>query len=69
MQEPDEAKTEADDDVLTIQELGKLLGKSRSTIYKWVSAKKIPCVKIGRSDMFRRSDVKQWIEEQARRSI
>jgi len=67
--EPDEARTEADDDLLTIQELGNLLGKSRSTIYKWVSAKKIPCVKVGRSDMFRRSDVKQWIEEQARRSI
>lgn len=67
--ELDKAKSEADDDLLTIQELGKLLGKSRSTIYKWVSAKKIPCVKVGRSDMFRRSDMKQWIEEQARRSI
>ena len=67
--EPDEVKTEADDDLLTIQELGNLLGKSRSTIYKWISAKKIPCVKVGRSDMFRRGDVRKWIEEQARRSI
>ena len=54
-----------DDDLLTIHELGKLLGKSRSTIYKWVSAKKIPCVKIGRSDMFLRGDIRKWIKEQS----
>ena len=53
-----------DGDLLTIQELGKLLGKSRSTIYKWVSAKKIPYVKIGRSDMFLRGDIRKWIKEQ-----
>lgn len=52
--QPDEAKNEADDNLLTVEELGKLLFKSRSTIYKWVSAKKIPCVKVGRSDMLQR---------------
>jgi excisionase family DNA binding protein len=55
-----------DDDQLTIQELGKHLSKSRSTVCKWVSAKKIPCVKVRRSGMPRRDDIRKWIKEQSR---
>ncbi len=67
--EPDKEKTEAADDPPTVEEPGKSIRKSRSTIYKLVSAKKIPCVKVGRSDVCRHGDLKKWLQEQPRSSI
>ena len=49
--------------VLEIKEVSEMLGVSVSTLYKWVSEKKIPCYKVGRLVKFRQSDIEKWLGE------
>ena len=50
------------DKLLTVEEITKMLGIKKSTLYSWVHAKSIPHIKIGRRCLrFRESDIKEWI--------
>lgn len=49
--------------LLNVSELSQLIGIKPNTIYHWVSQKKIPYVKIGRSTKFDISEIEGWIKE------
>ena len=55
------SRVTSNDDILTPQELAKLLHKSVSWVYKKTSAKAIPLIKIGWQLRFRRGDINDWI--------
>ncbi len=48
--------------LLDVESLCTLLGLAKITIYKYVSEKKIPYVKIGRRVMFRPDEIESWIK-------
>ena len=49
--------------MLNINELSRKLKISVSTLYKWVSQKKIPYSKVGRRVIFDERDIEKWFEE------
>lgn len=49
---------------LDIGELSTFINKSRSTIYKYTSAGKIPSIKQGKTLLFKREDIEKWLEEE-----
>lgn len=64
MIETEEKRVQADDAVLlTAEDVGHLLQVSERSVWRWLSAGKIPePVKIGGSTRWRRGDVQEWIE-------
>ncbi len=50
--------------LLRAEEVAKLLGVGRTTVYALVSAQKLPVVRIGRSLRIPRDALDQWIREQ-----
>ncbi len=48
--------------MLNIHQLATELQLSESGIYQWVSQRKIPFVKIGRSVRFDSEEIKRWLE-------
>ena len=51
-------------EILTIEEVAKLLRVSERTVYEWAQKGTIPGGKIGTSWRFKRSDIERWIDEQ-----
>ena len=49
--------------LINIQELSEYIGLSTSTIYSWVSQRRIPFVKCGRLTKFDLERINDWIEE------
>jgi len=49
--------------LLNVEELSELTGLSTSTIYSWVSQRRIPFVKCGRLTKFDLERIDEWIEE------
>ncbi len=49
--------------LINIQELSELTGLSMSTLYSWVSQRRIPFVKCGRLTKFDLQKINDWIEE------
>lgn len=49
--------------LINIKELSELLGISVSTLYTWVSQRKIPYSKIGHSVKFDLTRMEKWIKE------
>jgi len=47
--------------LLNIKELSTLIGVSVSTLYTWVSQRRIPYVKCGHSVRFDLEDINKWI--------
>jgi excisionase family DNA binding protein len=52
--------------LLTIQEVAELTGVSVTTLYKWVSQRKIPHIKMGRLVKFDPVKLDEWIKQQTR---
>lgn len=52
--------------LLTIDELSRLLKIKKSTIYHWTSAGFVPHTKVGRFIRFRASDVEKWLQARQR---
>ena len=50
--------------LLTIQEAAQYTGVSATTLYKWVSQRKIPQIKIGRLVKFDPVKLDEWIKQQ-----
>ena len=49
------------DQLLTLPEVAQALKVSQKTVRRMVAARRIPCVKIGRSVRFLPSDVAAWV--------
>ncbi len=49
--------------LININELSEYIGLSASTIYSWVSQRRIPFVKCGRLTKFDLERIEEWIKE------
>ncbi len=49
--------------LLTIKEVSKIIGLSKHTLYKMVSQRRIPYVKVGRLTKFDVTLLDQWIKQ------
>lgn len=47
---------------LTLSELASYIKSGRSTIYRWIHEKRIPCAKVGRGYRFDRNEVDEWVK-------
>ncbi|MFH1381235.1 MAG: helix-turn-helix domain-containing protein [Candidatus Omnitrophota bacterium] len=45
------------------QQLAKLLGISKKTVYDWIFTKKIPYYKVGRLVRFNPDEICRWLQE------
>ncbi|MBA4349610.1 MAG: hypothetical protein C0415_06465 [Thermodesulfovibrio sp.] len=57
-----------EDDILTIEQASKLLGKSKEQIYQWVNLSKhglnsFPYMKAGKSLRFSKNKLIEWMEK------
>jgi excisionase family DNA binding protein len=52
-------------DILTVQEVAKMLGLSEVTIYRLAKKGEIPARKVGRSWRFSRSAIERWIRKES----
>ena len=50
--------------LLTIQQAAQITGVSITTLYKWVSHRKIPYIKMGRLVKFDPIKLEEWIKQQ-----
>ena len=48
-------------ELLTIVDVCEILKLKRGTLYNWISSKKIPVVKMGKSVRFRRSAIEKFL--------
>ena len=49
--------------LFNIRQLSEYLGTPVGTLYQWVSQRKIPFVKLGRSTRFDMEKIREWIEQ------
>ncbi len=49
--------------LININELSEYIDLSISTIYSWVSQRRIPFLKVGRLTKFDLESINEWIEE------
>ena len=54
----------AEDEILTLDEVAAYLKAGKRTVYRLAAAKKIPAFKVGGIWRFQRSDIEQWIKSQ-----
>lgn len=57
--------TELVSGLIGIQEAAHYTGVSPTTLYKWVSQRKIPYIKMGRLVKFDPVKLEEWIKQQA----
>ena len=50
-------------ELLTIEEVSRLLRVSERTVYDWAQKGEIPCGKFGTSWRFRKTEIMQWIDK------
>lgn len=55
--------------LLSIQQVAEALNIAKITVYKMVSAKRIPFVKLGSRVLFEPEKIAAWIEEQSIRPL
>lgn len=56
-------------EVLTVDEVARLLRMPSSTIYSLAQEARIPSFKVGRRWRFRKSVLEQWVKEQEQRTV
>jgi excisionase family DNA binding protein len=49
--------------LLNAEELSQMIDVRRDTLYRWVSQRRIPYVKIGRSTKFDIVSINEWIKK------
>lgn len=49
--------------LLNADEVSQMIDVRRDTIYRWVSQKRIPYVKVGRSTKFNIDAISEWLKE------
>ena len=55
--------TDAEDEILTLDEVAAYLKAGKRTVYRLAADKKIPAFKLGGTWRFRRSELDRWIAE------
>jgi excisionase family DNA binding protein len=50
--------------LIPISQTAQILGISRSTVYRLVERREIPCIRIGSRILFKQELLQQWIESQ-----
>ena len=51
------------DNLITTEELATILRVSSQTIRNWVARRKIPCVRIGRKNLFQKRSLQKWLNQ------
>ncbi|MBI4499464.1 MAG: helix-turn-helix domain-containing protein [Chloroflexi bacterium] len=54
------------DELLSVNEVTKILKVSKATVQRWCREGKLPAAKIGKEYRIRRDDLERWYEEQLR---
>ena len=54
--------TEMEDRWLSVDEIGKYLGASSDTVYRWIGEKQMPAHRMGRLWKFRKDEVDEWVK-------
>jgi len=55
-------------EVMDIREASQYLGVSRDTLYKYVSADRIPAFKLGNRWKFKKTVLDRWMDKQSTKS-
>jgi excisionase family DNA binding protein len=55
-------ETESPEKLLDVPGLSYFIAVKKSTIRKWVHARRIPFLKVGRCVRFRRSSIEEWLK-------
>lgn len=63
MEQKDKIWNKSIKDVMSIRELSKYIGLSRSKIYRLIREKKIPASRIGRQYKFAKGVIDSWLKE------
>ena len=53
--------TPLEENLLTLRDFARYLGVSEKTVRRWVAARRIPCLRLGRTIRFDRGDVFRWV--------
>ena len=53
---------EIEDRWLSVDEIGKYLGVSSDTVYRWIGEKQMPAHRMGRLWKFRKDEVDEWVK-------
>ncbi|MDA3800167.1 MAG: PTS sugar transporter subunit IIA [Kiritimatiellae bacterium] len=56
------------EDILTVEEVAKILKVSERTVYDWAKRGDIPCGKLGSTWRFKRDDVAKWVDSKLSKS-
>ena len=48
--------------LINLEEAAAFIGIPSSTLHTWAWQGKVPCVRLGRSRLFRREDLERWVE-------
>ena len=64
----DETSSNQPEPLLTAEQVALRLSVSEGTVNQWVKSGRIPVVKVGKLNRFRREDIEAWIDERARES-
>lgn len=52
------------EEIMTVEEVAKLLKLKPQTVYKWAQEGRIPAAKLGKEWRFRRRILDEWIDSQ-----
>ena len=56
------------EDILTVEEVAKILKVSERTVYDWAKKGDIPCGKLGSTWRFKRDEVEKWVNSKLTKS-
>jgi len=51
-----------EDELLSVEELTRILKVSKPTVQRWCHARKLPAAKIGKAYRIRKEDLDKWYE-------
>jgi len=54
---------EIDDRWLSVEEIGKYLGVSNDTVYRWIEKQTMPAHRVGRFWKFKKDEVDDWVRQ------
>jgi len=54
--------TELEDRWLSVEEIGKYLGVSNDTVYRWIDKQNMPAHRVGRFWKFKKDEVDGWVK-------
>ncbi len=55
--------------LLNIQQVADYLQLNHSTVYQWAQQGRLPAIKLGGRWRFRRADIEEWLDAQARQPV